>query len=294
MFELTMSTRVQHGTPWTRKRLGPIFGSIVLVGTILTGMLAEAQPQAAPSSSFEVASVRANHSLEQGSSINPGPGMFSATNVSIPLLIQVAYSVRNFQVSGGPGWINSEKYDITAKSAGKVPIPQTLLLLQGLLENRFNLKVHRESRELPVYILSIARGGLKMQVSSCTPVDPLQPGSDPKRCGMKYGSHGLNRTFDAVGVGTGSLAATFSQTFGRTVFDRTGLTDRFDFHLEWLSDSAQNGIPEDGPSKQTTSPEAQGASIFTAIQEQLGLRLETGKGPVEVVVIDHVERPSEN
>jgi uncharacterized protein (TIGR03435 family) len=233
---------------------------------------------------FEVASVQANHSVERDSGFNWSPGTLRATNVSLELLIEAAYRVRSFQIAGGPSWINAEKYDVTAKTAGDATMPQRLSMLQALLENRFNLKVHRENQELPVYVLTVAKGGLKMKPSSCTPVDPLRSGTDPKRCGqMVYGVRGSNQTISAVGIRVGALAASLSQGLARTVVDRTELTDPFDFRLEWVPDALQGRTPGD-----------EGASIFSALQEQLGVKLEPGKGSVEVVVIDHVERLVEN
>src|SRR5205085_2994516 len=135
---------------WGRKLLLVSVGIAAAAGPIAVGLMSahptQAQSQATAPVSFEVASIKANHSVDQGSSINPTPEMFRATNVPLQLLIQAAYSVRSFQVSGGPGWINTEKYDITARTAGTVPVAQMVLMLRSLLESRFNLKVHRETK----------------------------------------------------------------------------------------------------------------------------------------------------
>jgi len=178
-------------------------------------------------------------------------------------------------------------------------------MLQVLLEDRFKLTLHRENRQLPVYELTIGKGGAKLQSSkegSCTPysVDSPPPASTPGAprpnfCGFHMTpDYGLNRTLDGKGITMAALAANLSRTYvsllGRNVIDRTGLTGGYDVHLKWAMDSlsAPAGLNTAPPSDVT------GPSIFTALQEQLGLKLESAKGPVEVLVIDHIERPSVN
>jgi uncharacterized protein (TIGR03435 family) len=179
-------------------------------------------------------------------------------------------------------------------------------MLQVLLEDRFKLKVHREIRELPVYELTVAKGGLKMQQSKCTPgPPPPQENRPPGRglqvagCGSLLGGvNGLNRTENGIGTEIPSLLTFLANLTRREVIDKTGLTGRFDLHLEWAPDEAMTAPPDplrpDDPTKPAPSATAGGASIFAAIQEQLGLKLESTKGPAEVLVIDHVEKPTEN
>jgi uncharacterized protein (TIGR03435 family) len=284
-----MASRIGIRAAWRMRFVLAISVMASMVMGLMDPRSVQAQAKPATPLSFEVASVKASTSVDQGSSMNPSPGMFLANNVSVQLLVQAAYGVRDFQIAGGPSWITTEKFDVEAKAARNVPVAQLMSMLHTMLEDRFKLKAHRESRELPVYLLTFAKGGLKIQPSNCTPSDPASPDTDSKRCDqMRYGRRGSNRTIDAVGVTMGFLAASLSQTFGRTVLDRTALSDPFDFHLEWLPESVQERDSRDDPAN------PQGGSIFSALQEQLGLKVESSKGPVEVLVVDHVERPSEN
>ena len=168
-------------------------------------------------------------------------------------------------------------------------------MLQVLLEDRFRLKVHRETRELPVYTMTVARGGLKTRATkegSCIPLDlnhSDQP--SPNFCDRMTGKlNGDHISDDAYGMSMAEIASRFlANRLDRTVIDETGLAGRFDVHLEFARDNAATNL--DNP---VASPDSAAPSIFTAVQEQLGLKLSPGKGPVEVLVIDHVEKPSEN
>jgi uncharacterized protein (TIGR03435 family) len=248
---------------------------------------------------FEVASIKPNSSGGNGAYIEPLPGgRLVMTNFSVLQLILSAYSIQSYQISGDPPWISTDHYDIQAKSEGDASVQQMEgPMVQALLEDRFKLVLHRETRQLPVYELTVAKGGVKLERSkdgSCVPYSMdapppprIAPGEPrPNFCGYpRSGVDGLNRTLDGAGVGMTVLANRLSLNYatqlGRTVIDRTGLTGTFDLHLKWAVDS---GIKDD-----PTDP-----SIFTALQEQLGLKLESAKGPVEVLVIDHVEKPSAN
>jgi uncharacterized protein (TIGR03435 family) len=156
-----------------------------------------------------------------------------------------------------------------------------LQMLQTLLEDRFQLRFHRETKEGPVYVLTIAKSGIKMHEVSCVPFDPNNlPKHDANQCGgINWHNDGLDGNGmsmeDSAGPAFQSLAGQLSLVLDRPVINRTGLTGRFDVHLLWTSDST-------------------GPSIFTSLQEQLGLKLEAGKGPVEKFVIDHVKQPSGN
>ena len=214
---------------------------------------------------------------------------------------------------GGPNWIDSDTFDITAKAkvareegAKRITMPELFAMLQPLLEDRFKLKVHRETRELPEYELVVAKGGLKMERAKCTPGQPPSqenrpPGGDALvvGCGSLLGGvNGLNRTLNGTGTEMPGLLMFLANLTGREVIDQTGLAGRFDFHLEWTPDEAtvapsDPGRPDDS-AKPGLSVNPGGPSIFSALQEQLGLKLEATKDPVEVVVIDHVERPAGN
>jgi uncharacterized protein (TIGR03435 family) len=204
-------------------------------------------------------------------------------------------------ISGGPAWIYSDRYVINAEAAGKAS-EETMEgpMLQALLEDRFRLKVHRETREVPVYALTVAKGGSKLQrvaEGGCTPLDystfprpPLPPGK--KYCdGIVGGRKGPNTTLSADEATVDNFSKLLGLVLDRPIVDKTGLPGKYNFHLEFAVDETTPGVldgfgpPSDGPPA---------ASIFTVVQEQLGLKLEPTKGPREFLVLDHVERPSEN
>lgn len=223
-------------------------------------------------------------------------GRFTAENVPAELLIRLAYNVQNFQLSGQPGWIGSDRYDVTAKAEDDATLKEMRPMLQSMLADRFKLVAHRETKELAVYDLVAANGGLKITATkegSCVAFDPAhppsqpQPGETPPRI---CGSVRIARNFlEAFGISMTALSADLAELSGRKVVDKTGFTGTFDAHLEFAPDDAVALGGAAAPSADPAQP-----SLFTALQEQLGLRAESSKGPVELLVIDHVEKPSEN
>jgi uncharacterized protein (TIGR03435 family) len=223
----------------------------------------------------------------------PG-GRLVMENFSLRGLIQFAYGVRDFQLVGEPAWIGAAHYDVQAKAEGDFSVNQMEgPMLQALLADRFQLRVHRETRRLPVYELSVAKGGVKMRPTApgaCVPYDanaapPAAPAPGAPRtvyCGYpKAGVTGTDRTLDGAVVSIAGLIANLSRLAAdRAIIDKTGLDATYDVHLEWAADALVD--------------DAGGTSIFVALQEQLGLKLESAKGPVEVLVIDGVERASGN
>ncbi len=184
-----------------------------------------------------------------------------STSVTAKALIAYAYDVREFQISGGPGWLGSEEYDIVAKPDGDVGGDKVLAMAKSLLAERFKLSLHHESKEMPVLALVVAKGGPKLQPAA---------GHGPEVRG------GRGR-FVARNVTMGLFAAQLAgRVLDRPVLDRTGIAGEFDITLEWAFDPGADNGP----------------SIGTALQEQLGLKLEAQKGAVDVLVIDRVERPS--
>ncbi len=231
----------------------------------------------------------------------PVDGRFTATNVTLKMLIALAYKVRQVEIFGGPAWITSDRYDINARAADvQVSGDQSRLMLRRMLEDRFKLMLHRETRELPAFTLLPARNGLKVpdaKEGSC-----MATGSNPVRAstpGQPFtpfcGSFLVTPTgLEGKRVSMAQLANALSGIVGPTVIDKTGYTAAFDFHLEFTRDvtAAQPGFP---PAAGDTGPaDASGPSIFTALQEQLGLKLEAAKVPVEILVIDHAEKASAN
>jgi uncharacterized protein (TIGR03435 family) len=256
-------------------------------------------------SGFEIASVKPTAAADGRSLIQAVRGRLIMTNLALRRLILIAYGVQDYQLSGDPSWIGSEHYDIQATADGNTSVQQMEgAMLQVLLEERFRLTLHRETRQLPVYELTVEKRGAKLRPSkegSCTPysVDSPPPASEPGEprpgfCGLHAAVDGLNRTLDGKGVTMAVLAANLSRTYnsllGRNVIDGTGLTGKFDVRLKWAIEplSAPAGPGVAPPSDQT------GPSLFTALQEQLGLKLESAKGPVEVLLIDRIEKPSAN
>ena len=264
----------------------------------------------APLPSFEVASVRPNTSGDGRvmMSIQPG-GRFTATGVPLRQLIRNAYGIQDFQIVDAPGWVADARYDIVAKAESDIqlgpvggPPGPGQLMLQSLLAERFKLATHRETREMPIYALVLARRdgalgpNLKRSDVDCEaafrarrggpPAPPPAAGERPP-CGIRFGPGDLSG---------GSLPLSqFAQVLGnvvqRVVVDRTGLSGNFDVALTYTPDQLPQGPPPAGaPGLPPIDPN--GPSIFTAVQEQLGLKLEPTRGPVDVLVIDRLERPT--
>jgi len=275
-----------------------------------------------PRAAFEVASVKLNTACEsRGGRGGPSPGRLDLPCVSLRALIRMAYggftgetlNSRLLEAVGGPAWVDSDRYSVSAKAAGKAPAAQMAgLMLQTLLEERFGVKVHRESRDSAVYALTAVNNKTpKLRTSeegSCIAMDLSNPPRPafrrgepaPKYCGggIVRGT-GVNLIADWYGITMAEFAGRMLATYASLpVIDKTGLTGRFDIHLEFARDNAVSGpMLLDGavsPGPQASSAESAGPSIFTALREQLGLRLSRTRAPIEVIVIDHADRPSEN
>jgi uncharacterized protein (TIGR03435 family) len=267
-------------------------------------------PAAADKPKFEVASVREN-TADDGKvmiGIQPG-GRFNAVNVALWDLIRQAYAIQRTQIVGAPDWVETARYDIVAKAEGEIPRtppgspPGPLnLMLQDLLEDRFKLRARRETREMQVYALKLARSdgklgeGLRASSVDCgamrgrgergAPPPGPPPAGERPMCGMRMAPNQLL----ASGVPLVQLTQVLSQLTQRIVVDRTSLTGNFDIDLSFTPDRMPQGPPPPGAPVPSIDPN--GPSIFTALQEQLGLKLESEQAPVEVLVIDHVERPT--
>jgi uncharacterized protein (TIGR03435 family) len=224
-------------------------------------------------------------------------GRLHARKIVLRSFIEEAYEVRPFQLLGGPRWIETQGYDIEATAERAVSEKEMLLMMRTLLENRFRLKAHRETRALPVYNLAAANGGVKLPAAkSSACVQPNPAGKPPAiPCGRAIqvttpeGARMMGTT-----VVMPELIRLLTTVLGRPVIDKTGVTRAFDFQLDFALDDVLAGLhPSHDYPLPATDP-GKAASILTAIQQQLGLKLEAAKGPVEVVVIDGVERPSGN
>jgi uncharacterized protein (TIGR03435 family) len=238
-------------------------------------VIAVAAPQN-PRPAFDAASIKTNKSGQAAAStVFPPGGRLSASNASLKLLIRLAYGVADYQVSGGPDWIRFDKFDVEAKSEANPSVDVLRLMLQRLLEERFQLRAHRATKQDAVYALVVAKGGAKLRVVPDDGTDTNRLRNDAWR-GVKAGQGHL---FTDKGQIAG-LAAFLTQIMDRPVLDQTGLDGLygFDFTLP------PNILPSPDSSQ----------SIFEAIQDQLGLRLEPARGPIDVLVIDGVERLSDN
>lgn len=252
---------------------------VVGLALLTTGTLLRAQADSAARPQFEVASVKPNNSAEPGlrMDIPPGGRRLIAINMPLRELIRAAYTLQAFQVVGAPGWVESERFDITAVTDRDLTVttPWTpggrflpvQLMVQSLLADRFKLVAHSETRESQVYALVIdqpgrrAAGKLRPAALDCAP-----------NCGIRAG----RGTMTARNVPLPQFAELLSQVNGRLTTDATGLSGNFDIDLQWSPDGQATDAP----------------SIFTALREQLGLQLESRRGPISVLVVDSIQRPT--
>jgi uncharacterized protein (TIGR03435 family) len=248
---------------------------------------------------FEVASIKSHNPDNSRLGLHPSPGRFDATGVTLKLLMQSAYRVQAYEIFGAPGWIASETYDVVAKADGNADREQVRLMLQMLLEERFKLKTRRETRELPIYALVVRKNGPRLSAAEgeCpigTPVNPPRLPVRGKVPSLPCGGFSIrpNQIY-ALNVSTDQIAQqALSPVLQRRVVDKTGLTGRYFIELEWAPNEPRPSFDVGIPSQPVS--DSLGPDVLTAIQEQLGLKLESQKGPVEVLIIDHVEKPGEN
>jgi len=275
--------------------------ALAVAGLLLDACRAFGQP-ATPRPEFEVASIKLNKSADFRGMTNNVHGRFTATNMPLQVLITLAYRIKDFQVSGAPAWLTSERYDVEAKAEGDLAFEAMLPMLQTLLEDRLQLKFHRETKEVPVYALVVAKAGkLREAEGECgprpnTPPPPPEPGKLPTTpCGGFFLFPGR---LSGQRVAITQLADSLSRLTSRVVLDKTNLTGKYDINLDYTPEQGQlQGLPGGAPPPglpPLPPADPNGPSLFSALQEQLGLKLESQKGPVEMLVIDHVERPSEN
>jgi uncharacterized protein (TIGR03435 family) len=265
----------ERGEMKTHSRKSVVIASVFLLSACAHG-------QTVPAPSYEVASIKVDPNWDET------PDGLMISNVMLELLIREVYGIQSYQIVGAPEWVSQEEYDISARIdeaetrrlrmlTKEQARAERRLMLQALLADRFQLAVHRETKEGQVYALVVAKNGPKFK--EATP--PTPPG-------MPIDMGGGLLTFRGESIAT--LARLMAQVIGRPVLDRTGLTGKYAFTLKWTPDEFDlpaSATQADGSSTEPTS-------IFTVIQDQLGLKLESTKGPVEYLVIDHVSRPSPN
>ncbi len=234
---------------------------------------------------FEIASVRPADPGARVTNVLLDPGeSLRITNVPLRKIVTYAYDIRDFQLAGGPGWMDGERFDILAKTSNvgsqaaesdsetddqrRARVSRVRERLRSLLADRFHLAVHVADKEQTILALRVAKAGSKMVEAA------LGPGKEQGRVST------LDGHIQGYGAPISMLVTQLSMATGQVVQDRTGLSGKYDFVLDWAADARDH--------------ESDHPSLFTAIEEQLGLRLERAKGPVQVVVIDHIERPSAN
>jgi bla regulator protein blaR1 len=303
------------------------FPGPLVVGTLLLrGLWGQETPAKAQ---FEVASLKPNNgceSLPRAGNLSPSPGRLEMPCVNLQSLIQAAFgtfgdgvsvNTQPLHMEGGPSWMQSEHYSLSAKADG--PVRTEMLagpMLQALLAERFKLKTHRESREMPVYAMTVAKGGLKVKAlaeGACKPLDLSHPAEPPKSgtpppnlCGMMM--VGPTAKGEMMIEVRGSTMTQFAQRLSgrldRTVVDKTGLSGMFNFRLEFTPDPnipgqalpGGRGGDAGGVANPASSlpPQDTIPSMFAALQEQIGLKLSSEKGPVSFLIIYHVEKPTAN
>jgi uncharacterized protein (TIGR03435 family) len=273
----------------------------LLIASLLTAVRAAPEEKRV---AFEVASVKPDTSGSGMVMIRPPVGgRFTATNARVKMLVSLAYKLPNFAISGGPGWIDTDGFDIEAKAADpKVSIEEMRPMLQSLLEDRFQLKVRIETREVPVYAITLPKGPARLpeaKEGGCREMDPSKPlppppppgQFPPTPCGGFF--MGPNH-LEGGKISMTQLVNALTNILGQPVIDKSGFTGTFDVKLDFTAEGtafragpAPAGLP--APNFDNSGP-----TIFTALQDVLGVKLESTKGPQETLYIDHVEKPSEN
>ena len=230
---------------------------------------------------FEVVSVKPADPDARGGGIGFPNGTFTATNIPARSLITLAYDIPSFQLTGGPNWTSDERYDVVAKMpagavkpAGPERWAQMRMALQALLADRFQLAIHRESRMIPGYALVVVKNGFKLKKIAD------EGNADFSSYRGKLVAHKISMDL---------LARNLSGNLSSPVVDMTGIRGVFDLTLEWSPDEVQAPAKAGGEAVEVAGP-----SIFTAVQQQLGLKLETRKAPVEMIVIDRIEKATAN
>jgi uncharacterized protein (TIGR03435 family) len=271
---------------------------------VTRGRFAQNAAPAAQRLAFDVVSIKRTdpEDTRPGADFGARPGgILIARNNAVSNFITNAYDVPFYTVIGGPEWMRIDRYNLEARADGERSRAEMMLMLQTLLAERFQFRMHRETRELPAYVLTVARGGAKLtrtKGDDCfrrdpdkptPPPTPLAPGETRRPgCGnnnlSSRGATPPNMKWTAVGIDMAGVAGALAGFFRRPVVDRTGLTGTFNIQLE---------LPPVQPAT-TDAAVDPGVSVFTVLQEQLGLRVEEGRGPVEVLVVDGIQRPTEN
>jgi uncharacterized protein (TIGR03435 family) len=278
--------------------------ALLFTGATLAGACAQTSDAPAPARripEYEVVSIRPNTSGDGRMRMNSTADGITATNFGLRLLISIAYRFNDKRISGVPSLDDGTRYDVQAKVSDadletykNLTQAERSVMLQHALEERFHLKVHRETKDAPVFNLVIAKGGLKMK--EATPGDTYPNGFHGPD--GKAGGAGMMRMMPGQLIGqaiaVGGLVDLITRDVDRPILDKTGLTGKYDITLKWTPEHGPGMIAGPGGPPPPPSADDAGLSIYTALEEQLGLKLEAARGPVETLVVDHVESPSEN
>jgi uncharacterized protein (TIGR03435 family) len=274
-----------------RANLATTISLLLFALPAITQQLAAATPQP-PLPTYDAVSIHPHNALDNNHSFSFHADSFSTTNITLKELLSYAYQIREDLISGLPGWVDSTHFDISARVSdpdhsvlGKLTRDQIKAMIRPVLADRFQLKLHPEIKTLPVFDLVLTKDGPKFQKSPPPPDDPGNP--TPKRQRQNTSWQFNNGDLTATAITMGSFAITLEGQVNRTIINKTGLTDPYDLKLKWTPDEdankpADNGVADHPP------------DIFTALQEQLGLKLVSTKGPVTTLVVDHAEKPSPN
>ena len=241
----------------------------------------------APRPAFDVVSIKQHTGEMNGVTFAAREGgRLNVVNNPIFNLIDNAYGVSKYQLIGAPDWVESERYDIEARGPATAGKKEMMLMVQTLLADRFAMRAHFETRETPAYILTVAKGGAKLRLTGsedCVPFDGTKPNPEavPNVCGNDHLSR--NNVWEATHISMPGVTGALSVVMHRPVIDQTGIKGTFDVRLQWSDDLTLQDNPADAP-----------PSIYVALRESLGLELKSGRGPAEVFVIDHIERPTRN
>jgi uncharacterized protein (TIGR03435 family) len=273
-----------------------VLASLLAGSAVLSAQTPSPAPAAMPA--FEVASVKRNASgsTNYRTSTLPANRTYVATNATVRQIILSVYRLRPYQLIGGPPWLDTDRFDISAKAPENATASDLLLMVHTLLADRFKLVTHRETREQSIYALVLARNDSRLgpQLRPSTSTCPAPPGAatlpaQPSQrpvCGITMSA--AKGTLLGGGRTMAELAAALAMfAIDRPIVDRTGLSGRFEIDLEWAPQVLQSAAPDSGAATASDGP-----SIFTALTSQLGLRLQSTRGPVEVLVIGRVESPT--
>jgi uncharacterized protein (TIGR03435 family) len=262
----------------------------VIASLVFSSLVASGQPE------FEAVSIKPNKSGDVRALFHPSPGgRLNAANVTAKALIEWAYGIRDFQLSGEPGWADSERFDVAAKSDGNPRYdfikPELETMFRSVLADRFKLAIHRTTKEMPIYSLVLAKNGPRIQAVDEGDCPEVPTPENPCRSlrSNKFGQ------LTAKKAPLPALALVLVGFTRRMVVDNTGLKGSYSYTLDWTKYLQPPEVPPGVvPPPNAFDPASMEPAIATALEEELGLKLEPGKGPVEMIVVDHLERPSEN